>query len=291
MTLKRILMAMFINFSMALMEVIGGILSGSLALVSDALHNINDFFALLVSLLAELISKNKKSDRNHTYGYRRIEILSALLNSILLFGVFIFLILEALERIKSPKEVHGIQTITIGIIGLIGNMISAYLLHEDSQHNLNIKGAFLHLVSDAISSVGVIIGALLIIFYRLYISDTIISLLIAGFIFYNSIDLMKDTIHILMEGTPKGIEIEEIQKAICKVSGVRDVHHIHVWQVSSKDLILSAHIVVEDQRLSLAEKIVEEAKKVLRDQFGIDHSTLEVESEDLNKEKECNCEY
>lgn len=291
MSSKKLLWSMFINFTMALMEVIGGVLAGSLALVSDALHNVNDFFALLVSYLAEIISKNKKGDVNHTYGYRRVEILAALLNGLLLFGIFVFLILEAIERLKNPKEVEGVQTIIIGIIGFVGNVISAYLLHEDSHHNLNIKSAFLHLVSDAISSVGVIIGALIIIFFKFYVIDTIISLLIAGFIFYSSIDLIKNTVHILMEGTPKEIQMKELQEVICKVSGVKDVHHIHVWQISSKDLLLSAHIVLEDQMLSLAEKIVNEVKKVLSEKFGIHHSTLEIESESLSREKECRCEY
>lgn len=291
MSSKKLLWSMFINFTMALMEVIGGVLAGSLALVSDALHNVNDFFALLVSYLAEIISKNKKGDVNHTYGYRRVEILAALLNGLLLFGIFVFLILEAIERLKNPKEVEGVQTIIIGIIGFVGNVISAYLLHEDSHHNLNIKSAFLHLVSDAISSVGVIIGALIIIFFKFYVIDTIISLLIAGFIFYSSIDLIKNTVHILMEGTPKEIQMKELQEVICKVSGVKDVHHIHVWQISTKDLLLSAHIVLEDQMLSLAEKIVNEVKKVLSEKFGIHHSTLEIESESLSREKECRCEY
>lgn len=282
---------MFINFSMALLEVIGGLLSGSLALVSDALHNVNDFFALLISYLAEIISKNKKSNINHTYGYRRVEILAALLNGILLLFVFIFLISEAFQRLKNPKEVEGIQTIIIGIIGLVGNILSAYLIHEDIHHNLNIKGAFLHLISDAISSVGVIIGALLIIFLKLYMADTIISLLISGFILYSSIDLIKDTLHILMEGTPKGIDIEKIQKTICEIPGVRDVHHIHIWQISTKDLLLSAHVVVEDQMVSLAEKIINEIKRVLSDKFRIHHSTLEIESENSGREQGCKCEY
>lgn len=291
MTLKKLFLAMFINFSMALLEVIGGVLSGSLALVSDALHNINDFFALLISYFAELISKNKKGDGKHTYGYRRVEILAALLNGILLFAVFTFLVLEAFERLKSPKEVEGVQTIFIGFIGLIGNVVSAYLLHEDSHHNLNIKGAFLHLVSDAISSIGVIISALMIIFFRLYLIDTIMSLLIAGFIFYSSFDLIRKTLHILMEGTPKDISIEGIQEAICNIPGVKDIHHIHVWQISSKDILLSAHVVVEDQMVSCAEKILNQVKKVLAEKFEINHSTLEIESENSIEEKECRCDF
>ncbi|ACI18933.1 cation diffusion facilitator family transporter [Dictyoglomus thermophilum] len=288
---KKILGAMFLNFLMALLEVIGGIFSGSLALISDALHNINDFFALLISYLAEIISKNKKSNLKHTFGFRRVEILSALLNGVLLLGVFLFLIVEAFHRIKSPKEVEGIQTVIIGVIGLVGNILGALLLHEDSHHNLNIKGAFLHLISDAISSVGVIIGAMFIIFYKLYIADTIISLLIAGFILYSSIDLIKETLHILMEGTPREVDINEIQKLICKIPGVRDIHHIHVWQVSTKDYLLSAHVVVEDQKVSEAEKIVSQIKDTLREKFNINHSTLEIESETYFKEKECQCEY
>lgn len=288
---KKILGAMFLNFLMALLEVIGGVFSGSLALISDALHNVNDFFALLISYLAEIISKNKKSNLRHTFGFRRVEILSALLNGVLLLGVFFFLIIEAFHRIKSPKEVGGIQTIIIGFMGLVGNILGALLLREDSHHNLNIKGAFLHLISDAISSIGVIIGALFIIFYKLYIADTIISLLIAGFILYSSIDLIKDTLHILMEGTPKEVDINEIHRSICKIPGVRDIHHIHVWQVSTKDYLFSAHVVVEDQKVSEAEKIVYQIKETLKENFNITHSTLEVESETFFKQKECQCEY
>ncbi|MGB9787664.1 MAG: cation diffusion facilitator family transporter [Dictyoglomus turgidum] len=291
MEVKRILGAMFLNLFMALLEVLGGVFSGSLALISDALHNINDFFALLISYLAEIISKNKKSNLNHTFGFRRVEILAALLNGVLLLGVFLFLIIEAFGRIKSPKEVEGIQTVIIGVIGLVGNILGASLLHEDSHHNLNIKGAFLHLLSDAISSVGVIIGALFIIFYRLYVADTIMSLLIAGFILYSSVDLIKETIHILMEGTPKGLNINEIQKILCQISGVKDIHHIHVWQISTKDYLFSAHVVVEDQKISEAQKIISQVKQALKDKFNIHHSTIEIESEDLLKEKECQCEY
>ncbi len=288
---KKILIAMFLNLSMALLEIIGGVISGSLALVSDALHNVNDFFALVISYLAELISKNKKSNESHTYGYRRVEILAALLNGVLLLVIFVFLLLEAFHRWRSPKEVQGLQTFIIGIIGLIGNILGAYVLHEDSHHNLNIKGAFLHLLSDAISSVGVIIGAIFIILYKLYYVDTIISLLIAGFIFYNSIDLLKDTIHILMEGTPKGMNIESIVSEISKIPGVKNVHHVHLWQISSKDLLFSAHVVLEDQMLSNAERIIEEVRKLLKCKFEIDHSTIELETENGIKDKNCRCEY
>lgn len=291
MTAKRILGAMFLNLSMAIIEVIGGVFSGSLALISDALHNINDFFVLVISYLAESISKNKKGGLNHTYGYRRLEILAALLNGLLLLGIFIFLASEALERVRNPKEVEGIQTIIVGIIGLFGNILGAYLLHEDSKHNLNIKSAFLHLISDALSSIGVIIGALFIILYRLYIADTIISLLIAAFILYSAFNLLKDTVHILMEGTPKDIDIKKIKESICRISGVKDIHHIHVWQISTKDVLLSAHLVVENQMLSLAEGIVEKVRNELKENFGIKHSTIELESEDINIEKKCQCEY
>ncbi|HOJ93331.1 MAG TPA: cation diffusion facilitator family transporter [Dictyoglomaceae bacterium] len=289
MKVKGLLGAILLNLLMALIEFIGGAISGSLSLISDALHNVNDVFSLVISYVAEVISKNKKSNSTHTYGYRRVEILSALLNGILLLLIFVFLISEAIQRFKVPTKVDGVQTIIIGFIGLIGNIVGAYLIHEDSHHNLNIKGAFLHLISDAFSSVGVIIGAILILMYNLYIADTIISLVIAGFIFYSAFGLIKDTLHILMEGTPRGIDIEALEDAILKVPGVRGIHHVHVWQVSSKDYLLSAHIVLDNQMISSAENITSQIKNLLEENFGINHSTLEVELE--GEKKECQCEY
>lgn len=285
---NRLFWAMLLNIFIAIGEVIGGLLANSLALISDAFHNINDFLALLISYLADLISKNKKKDSLYSYGYRRLEILSALLNGLLLLGLFIFLLYEAYERIKNPPKILGLPTFIVAVLGLVGNILGAGLLRKESHENLNIRSAFLHLVSDSLSSVGVIISSLLILWKNIYIADTVMSLIIAFFVLFGSYDILKNSIHILLEGTPYHLNPKKIEESISGVPGVKEVHHLHIWQIDSKEVALSAHIVVEDQKLSDAEKICNTIEKRLREDLGINHSTLQLEVEGG---KNCHCEF
>jgi len=285
---NNIFWAMILNVIIALAQIIAGIFSGSLALISDALHNINDFFSLFISYIANKIASNKKSDIKHSYGFKRVEIISAFINGIMLLGVFFYLLFEAYKRLRTPHEVLGVPTLIVAIIGLIGNILGAMLLHEESHENLNIKSAFLHLVSDSLSSVGVILSSILILWKNLYIADTIISIVIAIFVLFGSYELLKESIHILLEGVPYNLDIEDVKRKILEIEGVKDVHHIHLWQIGSKEILLSAHVVVKDQELSEAEKIYGRINSILRENLGIIHSTIQLET---SENKGCNCEF
>src|SRR6056297_3661297 len=237
----RLWISIFLNLAITIAEVVGGILSNSLALLSDALHNLSDTASLGISLVARKISK-KSPDAQKTFGYKRAEIIAAFINLVALVIIAFFLIKEGIERFFDPQVIDGGIMLWVALVGLIGNVITALLLHRDSKNNINIKSAYVHIFWDAISSVSVIIGGLLVWLYELSIVDTIITLLIAGYILYQSFHLLKETIDILMESTPSDIDIAEIKESIESVTHVLDVHHIHVWNLDEKNRLLECHV-------------------------------------------------
>jgi cobalt-zinc-cadmium efflux system protein len=284
----RLWISIFLNLAITIAEVVGGILSNSLALLSDALHNLSDTASLGISLVARKISK-KSPDAQKTFGYKRAEIIAAFINLVALVIIAFFLIKEGIERFFDPQVIDGGIMLWVALVGLIGNVITALLLHRDSKNNINIKSAYVHIFWDAISSVSVIIGGLLVWLYELSIVDTIITLLIAGYILYQSFYLLKETIDILMESTPSDIDITEIKESIESVTHVLDAHHIHVWNLDEKNRLLECHVKIDRSETGELETIKAEIKELLNKKFSISHSTLEFEFKECNHKIEDSC--
>ncbi len=272
----RLVFSILLNLSITLAEVIGGLISGSLALLSDALHNFIDTASLGISLIAYRLSQ-REPDRRNTYGYRRAQIIAALINLVALIGVAFYLIKEAFERYFQPQPIQGRVMFFVAIIGLLANLATAALLFRQSKENLNFRSAFVHILSDAISSIGVILGSVLIIRYHLYLADTLLTLAIAVYILIHTFYLLKQTVNILMQGVPEGFDLDQIIAAIRTIKNVQDVHHVHLWQLDDAQTNLEAHIVIAQSDSISIPAIKEAIKKRLATTFNITHSTLEFE--------------
>ncbi len=284
----RLWISIGLNFMITLAEFIGGIISGSLSLLSDALHNLNDTVSLGISLLARKISK-RDANREKTFGYQRAEIIGAFINLITLVIIALFLIKEGIERFYNPQPIDGTVMFIVAIIGLLGNVITAGLLFRSSGENINIRSAYIHILSDALSSVGVIVAGVLILWYKIYIIDTILTLLIAGYILWQSYYMLRETINILMESTPAELKVPNIQTAMADVQGVLDIHHLHVWRLDENNILLESHVVIDENDLNQMESIKTSLKNLLGSQFNIHHSTLEFEFEPCEEHTESPC--
>lgn len=287
-TETRLWISIILNFIITAAEFIGGIISGSLALLSDALHNLNDTSSLAISLVARKISK-KEANRDKTFGYKRAEIIGAFINLVTLVIIALYLVKEGVERFYNPQPIDGMVMFVVAVIGLLGNVITAILLYRDSKENLNLRSAYIHILSDAFSSVGVILGGIIIIYYEYYIVDTILTLLIAGYILWHSYYMLRQTINILMESTPANIEIPNVQQAMAQVNGVLDIHHLHVWRLDEKNILLESHVVIDEDDMGQMESIKSSLKELLSTNFDIHHSTLEFELEPCEEHQESPC--
>lgn len=274
----RLWISIFLNLGITLAEFVGGIVSGSLSLLSDALHNLNDTTSLGISLAARKISK-KDANKEKTFGYKRAEIIGAFINLITLVIIALYLVKEGIERFYNPQPIDGMIMFAVAVVGLIGNFVTALLLYRSSQENINIRSAYIHILSDGLSSVGVIIAGYLILQYQLFIVDTILTLIIAGYILWQSYYMLRETIDILMESTPSEIEIAEVSSAMQQVAGVLDVHHLHVWRLDENNILLESHVVIDEQDMNDMEAIKLSLKELLGNSFQIHHSTLEFEFE------------
>jgi len=271
---RRLGFAIAINMLLTLVEVIGGIVSGSLSLIADALHNFSDASSLLIAFVARKIGR-QPADHFKTFGYKRAEVIAALVNLVTLVLVGLYLIYEALWRIYEPQIIEGWTVLVVAAIALIIDVGTAVLTYHMSKTSMNIRAAFLHNVSDALASVGVIIAGALILSYNWYWSDTVLTLLIAGYVLYQAAMLLPKTIHILMEGAPEDISIQDVIVVMERTTGVSGVHHVHIWQLDEHRNALEAHVVIDNPREL---EIVKDAlKTALSDQFFIAHSTLEFE--------------
>jgi len=284
----RLWISIFLNLVITLAEFIGGIISGSLALLSDALHNLNDTTSLGISLFARKVSK-KEANKEKTFGYKRAEIIGAFINLITLVIIALFLIKEGVERFYNPQPIDGLVMFIVAIIGLLGNVITAVLLYRSSKENINIRSAYVHIMSDALSSVGVIVAGWLILQYELFIVDTILTLIIAGYILWQSYYMLRQTIDILMESTPTEIQLEEVTLAMQEVAGVMDIHHLHVWRLDENNILLESHVVIDESDMLNMEKIKSSLKDLLNKSFNIQHSTLEFEFEPCEEKVENPC--
>jgi cobalt-zinc-cadmium efflux system protein len=274
---QNLIISFFLNLVITVAEVVGGLLSGSLALVSDALHNFSDSISMIISYIALKLSQRENSLRM-TYGHKRAEILAALFNASVLMVVIFFLFRAALERIRNPVPIQGGLMIFVAVIGLLANLIAVLLLRKDSRKNLNIKSAYLHLLADTFSSAAVVAGGILIILFGIAWIDPILTVLIGLYVLKESYDIIKETMRILMQATPKNIDILEIQRVVEELPGVANLHHVHVWQVTEHEIHFEGHVdVCEDLNISRITELNHKIETLLAERFGIDHVTIQVE--------------
>lgn len=285
---RRLILTLGLNLLITVAELIGGIWSSSLALISDSLHNFSDAASVGITLGARRISR-KDADQQRTFGYSRAEIISGFVNLITLILISLYLIVEAVIRIIHPEPISGMIMFIVAGIGLFANVASTVLLYRGSHENINLRSIYLHLLSDAFSSLGVIIAGLLIMVYQLYIADTILTLLIAAYILIESAPMLREIIHILMESSPDELNIEKVIRELDDLQGVRDVHHVHIWKLDEYKVLLEAHIRIDKQDMDRLERIKRTIKQTLSGSFDIHHSTLEFEFENCHDRTEHEC--
>ena len=274
---KQLFVAVSVNILLTLAQVIGGVISGSLSLIADALHNLSDAASLGIALFARKISR-KPPDEFKTFGYKRAEIVAALINLTLLVVISLYLIYEAAWRLLEPQTITAWIVIFVATIALVVDTFTALITYSMSKGSMNMRAAFLHNLSDAVVSVGVIISGGLILLYSWYWVDTLLTFAIAGFVLWQGLLMLPKTIHLLMEGTPANLSIETIKKRLETEDGVQNVHHIHLWHLDESRIALEAHVVVTAQNLEDVEILKGVLKKMLREDFAISHSTLEFEA-------------
>ena len=274
---SRLIISAGLNLATTVAQIIGGIFSGSLSLISDALHNLSDTVALVISLFAVRLAKRKNTEAQ-TFGYKRAEILAALFNACALVVVSVFLFKEAIARFYHPHPINSVLMLSVASIGLIANIVSVFLLKAHAHEDLNIRAAYVHLFSDFLSSIAVIIGAVAILISRAYWIDPALTILIGVYVLREGYKIIEESAHILMQHVPKGINLKEIQARIEGIDGVKDIHHAHLWAVTERDLHFEAHInVSRDMPVSETCLLVKQVEEALKEKFAITHVTLQIE--------------
>ena len=274
---KSLGISIALNAIIFIVELVGGILTNSLALISDSLHNLSDFFALILSFIASKVVR-WKSNSEKSYGYVRVEIFVAFINSMALVLIGIYIIYEGIQRFAHPEPVAGGWMLIIAVVGFVVNTTATLLLKSHAHHDLNMKSAYLHLLTDAVESLAVVVVAGLTAWKDWRLLDPLVSIAIGLFIIKSAWSIVAETVHILTEGTPRGIDLHEVAAYIQSFPGVENVHHLHIWGLSSRMRALSAHVVVRDQLISTSDNIRSQLEKELGNRFGINHPTLQLES-------------
>jgi cobalt-zinc-cadmium efflux system protein len=274
----RLLITLVLNFMIPVIQIIGGIAAHSMALISDATHNFSDFTAILISYFALRIGKKGASLQN-TFGYRRAEILAAMLNVAILLGASAIIVYGAFQRLQHPEIVSGGLVMGIAAVGVIGNGFSAWLLHRDAKDSLNVRGAFLHMMGDMLTSVVVLLNGLILIYKPWYWLDPLLSLLIVVFIGKNCWGILKESGAILMNATPGGLDIQAVQTFLQNFPDISGVHYLHAWSLGSSGVAFSCHVVVKDQPISHTRQLRENIGRALFQEFGIDHPVLQFETD------------
>jgi cobalt-zinc-cadmium efflux system protein len=274
---SRLLIATMLNLFISVAEIVGGVLSNSLSLISDALHNLSDALATFLAWIANRISK-KPSNTRRTFGYKRVEILAAFINAIVLLAVSFYLFYEAVLRLIDPQPVKGILMLIVASIGLIANLIAVLILHGDAKHNINFRAAYLHLLGDTMTSVAVIIGGILIIFFEIYWIDPVITIVIGLYILKETWSILKQTNDILMQGVPEGLDLEMICREMEQIPEIKNIHHVHIWNLDDHSIHFECHVELkEDLHLSETEVIHNHIEHLLHEKFNIGHMTVQFE--------------
>ncbi len=273
---RRVTIAIWANALLTAAQIVGGILSGSLALIADALHNFSDMASLVIAFAARKIARRPANERM-TFGYGRIEIVAALINYTTLILVGFYLIYEGGMRMINPTEVEGWTVVILGCVALAVDTLTAVLTYSMQKGSVNIRALFLHNLSDALASVAVIVGGLLILLYDMRWVDPAITIGIALYILYLAFSEIGNPIRTLMLGSPPDMDGDAVVEAVRGVTGVDDIHHVHLWQMQEHEAALDCHVVLTEDGWSRIEKVKAEIKKRLKERFEIDHSTLEFE--------------
>ena len=280
---KRVQIALLLTGTFMIVEVIGGILSGSLALLADAGHMLTDTMALALAALAFRVSA-RPADSKRSYGYQRFQILAAFVNGLSLLVIVGWILFEAARRIVSPPEVMGPMMLAVASAGLLVNIFAFIVLHGGDKENMNIQGAALHVASDLLGSIAAIVAAIVIIYTAWMPIDPILSILVALLILRSAWHLLKRSAHILLEGAPEWLDQDRMQKRLIeRIPAVNSIHHVHVWGLTPQHLMLTMHVALKDNPPHPTD-VVRRVKNVLREDFGISHSTIEIETDDCADE-------
>jgi cobalt-zinc-cadmium efflux system protein len=273
----KLFITIILNIIITLAQIIGGIYSGSLALLSDALHNFSDVMALVISYVTNRMSKRSPTQAQ-TFGYKRAEILAALFNASVLIGIGFFLMTEAVHKFLNPEPIGSLIVIALAILSIILNAASVLLIKDDAHHNINIRSAYIHLLTDVMTSVVVLIGGVAMYYFELFWIDPLISILIAIYLIYAAYGILKESISILMQFTPQHIDITAIEESVCQHPELHNIHHIHIWQLNDHEIFLEAHIdFKEDLSLEKVTHICNNLEKMIKGNFHITHVTLQSE--------------
>jgi len=276
---KNLFITIVLNVFITTAQVIGGVVSGSLALLSDALHNFSDVMALFIAWWANKVSA-KESSEEKTFGYKRVEIVAALFNAAVLAGIGVYLIVEGVAKLMHPHVIDSDIVIYLALLGIVFNFVSVLLIQKDAKENLNMKAAYLHLLSDTMTSVAVLIGGLGMKYFGAYWIDPLITIAIALYLIFTSFSLIKETTAILMQFSPKGLHVKDIEKSVLAFEGVENLHHVHLWRLNDKEIHLEAHVdFKENLPLSEVTAVIARIAKELEEHFGISHVTLQAEFE------------
>ncbi|MEK4912081.1 cation diffusion facilitator family transporter [Bacillus sp. FSL E2-8887] len=284
---KVLLIAFLLTTSFMIAEVIGGFVTNSLALLSDAGHMLSDAVSLALSLLAFKLGE-KTATAAKTYGYKRVEMLAALCNGVVLIVISVYIFIEAIRRFKEPVEIASNGMLIIAVLGLLINIVSAWILMRggDVKGNLNLRSAFLHVLGDLLGSVGAIIAALLIKFFGWTAADAVASILVSILVIISGWRVTRDTVHILMEGAPQHIDAEEVKNTLLNITIIKEVHDLHIWSVTSDFQVLTCHLIIEGNE---TQSVLKEATDVLKGKFHVEHVTIQVEIEGEFNHNETTC--
>jgi len=274
---RNLLISILLNSLITIAQIIGGFLSGSLALLSDALHNLTDVSSLIISYIASVLSK-KKATKTRTFGYKRAEIIAAFINASSLIVIAIYLVFEAINRFFKPQKIEAELVIWLSILGIVFNGLSVLLLKKDSVNNINIRSAYIHLLTDMLASIAVLIGGILMKFYQVFWVDAALTVAIAIYLIIVGISLLKESFNILMLFTPKEIRIEDVVQEVIKEEKINNIHHIHIWQLNESEIHLEAHIDFNDDlKFSEFNKILKRLESILFEKFKINHFNIQPE--------------
>jgi len=263
-----------LTFIYLVVEVAGGVISGSLALLADGFHMFADAMGIGLSLFAAWLS-HRPAPEHRTFGYQRVEILAAFFNALLLIGMGVFILYESFERFQNPEPIQANLMLMVATGGLVVNIIGAKLLHQGHEHNLNMKGAYLHVLGDLLGSVGAILAGACIYFFDWRWADPLISCLISFLILFSALGLLKEAVNILLEGCPSHIDIEDIRREILTYEGIEDIHNLHVWNINMQRAVLTAHLEVTPEAFS--GKTLNTVQQALKEKYGLSHVTLQLE--------------
>ncbi len=288
-SLSQFIMVVILNTIITVTEYIGGIISGSLALISDAGHNLSDVASLVLGYIGQKVSRQKPG-KQYSFGLKRFEVLVALINALTLFAIGGYIIVEAIERYINMQPVNAALMIPVAFVGLGGNAFSILLLYKTKDQNLNIKAAFLHLFYDAVSSLGVIIvGFVLLVKSKWIILDLVVSVAIAFMIVASSLDIIKSSLRIFLQGVPSRLDFDEVHNALISLPDVDTIHGLHIWSVDSNEVFLSCHVCVNTDRCFDTDSVIQSINAMLEERFNITHTTLQIECSNLCALKGGNC--